>query len=240
MISSLPRSSQVWDVLSRLSIPLGSQDVILWHTFPVLIHLAQGDLRVRVAVLRCPLQPFHRFLKVGLSKQALLIPSTEPELRVGVSVLGSGQKSLPINFSPLRALMRRLRGLRSRICEWRKQRNGKQREQNKTFHDAQLPSDMLHPRAAMSMCTETPDERLILPLGSPIHKTFGSEHAVLHNSIGSQAGMVIAQGRGHSRLLPQACRPVSFDQEACLRKTLPLCASCCACLRVDLLPEERG
>jgi len=155
MISSLPRSSQVWDVLGRLSIPLGSQDVILWHTFPILIHLAQGDLRIRVAVLRCPLQPLHCFLKVGLPKQALLIPGTEPELRVGVSVLGSGQKPLPISFSPLRALMRRLRGLRSRICEWRKQRNGKQREQNRTFHDAQLPSDMLHPRAAMSMCTET-------------------------------------------------------------------------------------
>src|SRR5258708_39526544 len=34
-------------------------------------------------------------------------------------------------------------------------KKGKQRKQNRTFHNAQLPLDMLHPRAAMSMCTET-------------------------------------------------------------------------------------
>src|SRR5216683_4938731 len=184
MISSLPRSSQVWDVLSRLSIPLGSQDVILWHTFPILIHLAQGDLRVRVAVLRCPLQPFHRFLKVGLSKQALLIPGTEPELRVGVAVLGSGQKSLPVSFSPLRALMRRLRGLRSRTSEWRKQRNGKQRKQNRTFHNAQLPSDMLHPRAAMSMCAETADKTVNSSSWQPdTQNTWTGECPALRNNL---------------------------------------------------------
>src|SRR6266702_6257451 len=51
IVPALTRPSQVWDVLRRFSIPFGGLGVILLHTFPILTHLAQGILCVRVAVL---------------------------------------------------------------------------------------------------------------------------------------------------------------------------------------------
>ena len=90
IVRSLTCPAEVRHVLSCLSIPFSGLSVILWHTFPILIHLAQSVLRVRVAVLRCPCKPLKRCLEVGLSKPALLIPGAEPELRSFVSVLGFG------------------------------------------------------------------------------------------------------------------------------------------------------
>jgi len=90
IVPSLTCPAEVRDVLSCLSIPFGGLFVILWHTFPILIHLAQSVLRVRVAVLRCPSKPLKRFLKVGPSKPALLIARAEPELRSFFSALGFG------------------------------------------------------------------------------------------------------------------------------------------------------
>jgi hypothetical protein len=101
IVPALACSPQVRDVVRSLSVPFGGQNVILFYTLPIFIHLSQAALRVRTAVCRSSSEPLQRFLKVGLSKPALFIGSAEPKLRPGVSALSFGQKCLPVGFGPL-------------------------------------------------------------------------------------------------------------------------------------------
>src|SRR6476646_5994896 len=93
-------------MLSCFSVPVGSLHVILWHTFAILVHLPQIVLCVRVTLSRRSAQPLQCFLKVGLSKPALLISCAEPKLCICVACLGSNQEIFPMFFGPSFALQR--------------------------------------------------------------------------------------------------------------------------------------
>ena len=90
-IFSLTRSTQVWDMLCRFSIPFGSKLVVLFNAFTIFVSLPQFNLSVGVAPFRSFLVPLQRFLRVGGSEPIIFIGIAQPELDFRVALFGSPQ-----------------------------------------------------------------------------------------------------------------------------------------------------
>jgi len=66
--------------------PVSSNSVVLRYTFTIFVHLTETELRIRQALLRSMSKPFERLTIVGHSKPALFVPSSEPELGLGIAL----------------------------------------------------------------------------------------------------------------------------------------------------------